>query len=96
MKNYEAMFILKPDLSEEEQKALFTQLADAITKNKGKVASAAIWSERKKLFFPIKKSREGIYYLITFSIDPLAIKDVSHIYRLNENILRLMITTQEK
>lgn len=96
MKNYEAMFIVKPDLSEADQKTLLTQISDAVVKNKGKVGNAAVWSERKRLFFPIKKYREGIYFLMTFSIDPLAVKDISHAYGLNENILRILITTQEK
>ncbi len=96
MKNYEAMFIVRPDLSEEEQKTLFAQIADAVTKNKGTVSSAAIWSEKKRFLFPINKYREGVYYLMAFSIDPLAVKDVSHAYKLNENILRILITTQEQ
>ena len=31
MNKYEAMFIIKPELSEEEKKTLFAQIAEAIT-----------------------------------------------------------------
>ena len=92
MNKYEAMFIIKPELSEEERKTLFGQLADSITKHGGEVSSAAVWSERKKLFFPIKKHIEGVYYLMSFNLPPLAVKDIRHAYNLNENILRVLIS----
>ena len=92
MNKYEAMFIIKPDLSEEDRKALLSQINEAVVKNNGKVSSGAIWSERKKLYFPIKKNREGVYYLLQFEAGPLTVKDISHAYGLNENILRVLIT----
>jgi len=95
MNKYEAMFIVKPDLSEEQRKALFNQINDAVLKNNGKVASGAIWIEKKRLFFPIKKYQEGLYYLLNFSLPPLAVKDIRYAYRLNEDILRVLITKTE-
>ncbi len=95
MKKYEAMFIIRPDLSEDENKALFSQIGDAVTKNNGTVSTASIWSEKRKLFFPIKRYREGIYYLVGFSVAPGSIVNINHAYKLNENILRVMITKLE-
>ncbi len=95
MNKYEAMFIVKPDLSEEERKTLFQQINDAVVKHGGTVTQGALWAERKKLFFPIKKHAEGVYYLLNFSVNPLAIKDIRHVYKLNENILRVLFTKQE-
>lgn len=95
MNKYEAMFIVKPDLSDDEKKALFNQISDAVTKHNGNVLSANIWSEKRKLFFPLKKCHEGIYYLVNFNLGPLSIKDIKQIYRLNENILRALITRVE-
>lgn len=95
MNKYEAMFIIKPELSEEEKKTLFSQIAEAITKHGGEISAAAIWSERRKFFFPIKKLIEGIYYLVAFTLPPLAIKDIRNTYNLNENILRVLISSLE-
>jgi len=92
MNKYEAMFIIKPDLSEEEKKALFNQISDAVLKNNGTVSSGLPWSEKRKFYFLIRKYREGLYYLMNFSIAPLSIKDIRHAYNLNENILRVLIT----
>ena len=95
MNKYEAMFIVKPDLSEEERKSLFGQINDVVAKNNGKVIEGSVWSERRKLIFPIKKYREGVYYLLNFSLAPLIVKEIIHTYNLNENILRVLITKVE-
>jgi len=93
---YEAMFIIKPELSEEEKKTLFNQIAEAITKNNGTVTSASIWSEKKKLYFTLKKHTEGVYYLVNFSVETQAITKIRHAYNLNEDILRVLITKLEQ
>jgi len=95
MKKYEAMFIVRPDLSEDEKKTLFNQLADEVTKSTGSVLQADVWSEKRKLYFVIKKYREGIYYLMNFNALPEAIAKIRHAYKLNENILRVLITKLE-
>lgn len=92
MKKYEAMFIIKPDLSEADRKSLITQISDAVTKNSGTVSHADIWSEKRKLWFPINKHHEGVYVLMNFTIAPSAIAKLKQIYKLNESILRLLIT----
>jgi len=91
MKKYEAMFIIRPDLSEDERKALFSQINDALVKNNGKVTQANIWSEKKKLAVPIRKYREGVYYLVSFTSPPEAIAKINYAYKLNEDILRVLI-----
>lgn len=96
MHKYEVMFIIKPALSEEERKNLFNQISEAIVKNNGNVAKANIWGEKRKLYFPIKKQGEGIYYLVNFSAPPEAIAKLRYAYKLNENILRVLITAEKK
>lgn len=95
MRKYEAMFILKPDLSEEERTTLCNQMSDIVSKSSGKASQVALWAEKKKLYFPLKRYREGVYYLMNFSVDPKAITDIKHAYQLNESILRVLITKIE-
>lgn len=95
MHKYEAMFLVKPDLSEEDKKNLFNQISEAVTKHNGKVSSGNIWSEKRKLFFPLKRYREAIYYLMNFTLLPEAVKEISQAYKLNENILRVLISRVE-
>jgi len=92
MKNYEAMFIVRPDLAEDERKTLLSQMGEAVTKNNGSVTQTSVWAERRKLSFPIKKHHEGTYYLVNFTVSPDAIAKLTHAYKLNENILRVLIS----
>ncbi len=92
MNKYEAMFIIKPDLSEADRKVLLAQINDSVIKNSGTVTQASIWSEKRKLCFPIKKYREGVYYLANFSVTGEMIAKMENGYKLNENILRVLIT----
>ncbi len=95
MNKYEAMLIVKPDLSDEDKKALFKQVDEAVTKNGGQISQSGVWSERRKLYFPIKKFQEGVYYLLAFSAPAQAIKELRNIYKLNENILRALFTRMD-
>ena len=92
MNKYEAMFIIKPDLTEEARKTLFSQISDVITKCGGSLTQANIWSEKRKMCFTIKKFHEGVYYLKNFTLAALEIDKIRHAYSLNENILRTLIT----
>jgi small subunit ribosomal protein S6 len=95
MKKYEVMFMLKPDLGENETKALFQQINDVVTKNNGQILSSGLWSEKKPLYFTVKKFKEAIYYLAEFNLDPLSIDKIKSQYRLNEDILRSLVIRRD-
>lgn len=96
MKNYEALFILKPDLNKEKIQELFNQINDTLTKNNARVISSSIWSEKRKLAYTVKKYKEGTYYLMNFHAEPLSLAKINEEYKINENILRILITRQMK
>ena len=96
MHKYEAMFILNPALSEDERKAVCNEITDAIVKNKGTVTQSSIWSEKKRMCFRIKKCDDGVYLLVNFTLPPQAVSELKNTYRINENILRVLITRREK
>jgi small subunit ribosomal protein S6 len=91
MNKYEAMFIVKPELTEDEKKALVGQITDIVGKNGGKVASADVWSERRKMTFAIKRNEDGIYYLVRFEMPIEGMDKMKYAFKLNENILRVQI-----
>ena len=97
MKKYEAMFIIKPDLKDEEKSGVMKGIKEQVTKQQGRVTSDQVWAERRKLaydLFPIggqTRFKEGMYYLINFESPTQAITLLRGAYSLNENILRYMI-----
>jgi len=97
MNKYEAMFIIKPDLSEDERQAVMKGIKDGVVKFEGQIESDEVWAERRRLAYDLfpagggTRFREGLYYLVRFSSGSTAIDKMKKHYGLNENILRLMI-----
>ena len=95
MKKYEAMFIVKPDLSDDDRKSLFAQIKDIAVKHNAAITAADQWGERRRLTFTIKKQVEGIYFLMNFTMPPENVVKLKYLYGLNDNILRTMILVLE-
>lgn len=94
MKDYEGLFITKATLTDEANQKLLSHIEGEITKNGGKVDNVEKWG-RKSISYPISKTKEGVYYKLDFKIAPEKISDLTKAYRLNEEILRAMITKKE-
>ena len=63
MRNYEGVFILSPDLSQDASKGAVAQLQELVTKNGGRVDGLQEWG-RKRLAYKIKKKHEGHYVIL--------------------------------
>jgi len=91
MNNYEGIFIVKPDLKEEEAAACFKTINDITLKNGGSVKKEEPWGKRS-LAYKLKKAKEGYYYKLDFAAPPDAIEKIEAACKLNADILRTMIT----
>lgn len=94
MKKYEGLFILKPNLSDEEYGKLTAAVVEVITKNGGKVDGKEELGT-KDLAYPIKKEKKGRYFLVYFTADTQSITAMERIYKINELILRVVIFIHE-
>lgn len=92
MKQYQSLFIVDP-AKENSLETITSGIKEAITKNNGTVEKEENWG-KQRLSFAVKKSQEGIYYKLEFSIDPSEIDKLSRSYKLNQDILRTMITVK--
>jgi small subunit ribosomal protein S6 len=89
------MFILKPDLDKTGIDKVMGQIQELVAKNKGSVADTKEMG-KNRMAYPLKKYKEGIYYLINFNVIPDAIAAIKKALVLNESILRMMIVEAEK
>ncbi|MDD5440213.1 MAG: 30S ribosomal protein S6 [Candidatus Omnitrophica bacterium] len=94
MKNYEALFVVKPN-TEDEIKKILAGIVKTIEKHSGKITHEENWGKRYPAY-PIKKEKEGIYYKLNFSADPLALKEMEAVFKLNNDILRVMTVRRDK
>lgn len=91
MNNYEGIFILRPDIKEDDLKAAYKTIADLAVKNGGSVKKEDPWGKRP-LSYPIDKVKEAHYYKLDFEAPSEAIAKIEAACKLNAEILRVMIT----
>ncbi len=87
VRKYEAVIILHPDSSEEDQKTFFQKNKGIIDSFKGTIHSLDTWGKRK-LANPIGKLTRGVYFHSTFEAEGDSIKELERTMRLNDKVLR--------
>ena len=95
MRMYETIFIVKPDLSEEETKGLTAKVQEVITGMKGDFKRLEDWGARK-LAYPINKFNRGRYYFLRFDGDAALIAELERRLRLDDKVLRYQSVKLEK
>ena len=90
MKNYELMFILKPNLTEEDRKKTIDIIKNIIVEGGGEITREEDWGKRT-LAYEIQKFTEGFYILLNFSAPPNIPLDLETRMRHTETILRWLI-----
>lgn len=98
MNNYEALYILKPDLEDEARSALITRFADIVTANGGEVEEIKDNGEwgRRRLAYPIDYIEEGYYVLMTFKAPPQLPAELERNFKINDDVLRYMVVNLDK
>ena len=92
--NYEAVFILRPNLSEEETAAAVAKFR-ALVEEKATLAEVDEWGKRR-LAYPIQDFNEGYYVLITFSAAPEFPRELDRIFRITDGVMRSMIVCKDE
>jgi small subunit ribosomal protein S6 len=88
--NYELMLILKPDVSEEEQKAKTEKIKQTIKDANGEVIKEEAWG-RRNLAYPIKHFAEGLYHLLFIKLPASSVGELRRKLRLEGHLLRFMV-----
>jgi small subunit ribosomal protein S6 len=95
LRPYEAVILVHPDASEEEQKTLFKRNKSIIEEQfGGSVKSLDTWGKRN-LANPIEKFKKANYFHACFEANPQAIAELERTMRINDRVLRFMHTRLE-
>ncbi|WP_373600151.1 30S ribosomal protein S6 [Paraclostridium bifermentans] len=89
MKNYELVFVVKPNADEETREAVLNKVKEVIA-TEGEVEKVDVWGT-KKLAYPIAKFTEGYYVLVNFKSAVEVPKEIDRNLKINENVIRHMI-----
>ena len=89
MKNYELVYVVKPNSDDETKESVLNKIKDVISSN-GEVEKVDAWVN-KKLAYPIAKFTEGFYVLVNFKAGVEIPKELDRNLKINENVIRHMI-----
>ena len=92
--NYEAVYILNPELGEEQIAALVERFKGVVEAN-GTVSEIDEWGKRR-LAYPINDLMEGYYVLMTFTAAPAIPAELDRLFRINDNVMRSMIVCKDQ
>lgn len=92
--NYEALYILKPDLTEEQTAALVERFKSVAEAN-GTVSEVNEWGKRR-LAYPIQDLMEGYYVLMTFTAAVAVPAELDRIFRITDGVMRSMIVCKDE
>ena len=92
--NYEAVYILNPNLSEEQTASLVARFK-AVVENNGTVTEVDEWGKRR-LAYPINDLMEGYYVLMTFNAAAAIPQELDRIFRITDGVMRSMIVCKDQ
>ncbi|MCI9473595.1 MAG: 30S ribosomal protein S6 [Flavonifractor sp.] len=92
--NYEVVYILDPNLDEENTAAMVAKFK-TLVENNGTLAEIDEWGKRR-LAYPINDLNDGYYVLMTFSAKPEFPRELDRILRITDGVMRSLIVSKDE
>src|SRR5213076_2084303 len=95
-RTYELMFIVRPDMAEEDQDKLISTLESAVSSSGGNVKNVEKMGKRR-LAYMVRRFHEGIYILLTVEGGGALIHELERRLRVSEPVIKfLTVRTDEE
>ncbi len=94
MNKYESLYVITPDLNDEETKASVEKFAAIVTGNGGEIEKIDEWGKRR-LAYPIDYKTEGYYVLMLFAAPAEVPAELQRNLKNDERIMRYVVTRRE-
>ena len=96
MRNYEIMFIVRPDVEETVVKNTVKSLEKVLTDRRAKITLTKELGQ-KEFAYEIKKFKSGFYFLYNIEANnDEAIKEFDRVARIDENVVRHLVLNLDK
>jgi small subunit ribosomal protein S6 len=90
MRKYEIMYIIRPDIEQDQVQATVEKFQGIITNNGGEITKHDVMGKRR-LAYEIKKFRDGHYVLVNFTAEPEVVKELDRVMKISDEIIRYLI-----
>jgi len=89
MRRYETIFIVKPNVAEDEIDAIVNKTSSIIEGDGGAIIRIDKWGLRK-LAYLIKKESQGYYVYVDYAGFPASVAEIERIFRIDDRILKYL------
>jgi small subunit ribosomal protein S6 len=90
MQLYETIFIIHPELSEEDVEEHIKRVENLVSRLGGEILKTERWG-KKRLAYEIDKHRYGFYVLLRLRTNPAILPELERHYRLTEGIIKSIV-----
>jgi small subunit ribosomal protein S6 len=88
---YETIFIVNPDVSQENTESITDNFVERVEKAGGRIVKREYWGSRP-LAYSITKRKRGHYVMLVTDGEPKAVETLEQAIRLDERIMRFLTT----
>ena len=90
MRDYEVLYIVRPDLDDDKVQDIVKRVNTLIERSGGASDQTSLWGKRK-LAYEVKHQKEGSYVLQDFKIEPNRVPELESALKITEEVLRHLI-----
>jgi len=89
LRTYEALYIAKPELKDDEIQTIATEVENMVGAAGGSIVRSEIWGKRR-LAYEVDGLTEGAYILLRFQSPATFVAKLENYFRLTETIVRYL------
>jgi len=93
--HYESVVIINAALEDDQVAATLSRIQETIKLNSGEITDVDDWG-RKRLAYPINKSKSGYYVIYRYTAPTEAIAKIERMFRLDETVIRYLTILLDK
>jgi len=95
MRDYETIFILNPNLEEEEAEKVNLRMQEILKSGGGELLRVEKWGKRR-LAYEVQKHKKGDYVLLRYQSEPAAVTELERNMKLSDQVIKFMTVKLEK
>jgi small subunit ribosomal protein S6 len=86
-REYETIYVLKPDVARENQERIAARLGEVVTREQGKLTSLENWG-RRQLAYTVSKYRRGVYVYLKYLGGGALVAEIERNLRMLDDVLK--------
>lgn len=87
VREYETIYVLRPDVTRESQERIATRLTEVVARGSGKLTALENWG-RRQLAYTVSKFRRGVYVYVKYLGDGALVAETERNLRMVDDVLK--------